>query len=316
MRATMRGADLPFRDPSRDHGTALEGQFWRFVRADGVAVVALLAVCRDAAGRRWGMAALAAHPGGEVAWRVADRAAGHARGPGVRMTDGGAVVVEATRERVRFDLGPGARLDVRLEQPAPWPRRALGAMGPAQIVPGLSQYWHPWLLRARARGEAQFGGGARIGLDGATAYAERNWGAGGMPPGWWWGQAHAGGATVAFAGGRAGLGPLRTTGASLVVALPGGEALRFVRPLVPVSVEAGDGRWRLRARTARHRVEVEGTAAGDPHLLPVPVPRERRVLEGRSPQHLAATLHVRVRRRGRTVLEATSDLAGLELGRG
>jgi hypothetical protein len=46
------------------------------------------------------------------------------------------------------------------------------------------------------------------------------------------------------------------------------------------------------------------------------VPAERRRLDGFSAMHLAGTLRLRLRRRGRTVFEGTSRLAGLERGRG
>ena len=177
------GADLPFGDPRGYHGVGMEGHFWRLTRpAGGEVVIVIAAVCRDGRGRRWGMAALAAHPGGVV----------HA------------VTVDAADERsLRVDLGPDARLDATFADALPWPRRAFGALGPAHVVPGLSQYWHPWLLRARVSGSARLGD-ETIDLDGAVAYAEKNWGAGGMPPAWWWGQAHGfdrPDVCVAFAGG-------------------------------------------------------------------------------------------------------------------
>jgi hypothetical protein len=140
-----------------------------------------------------------------------------------------------------------------------------------------------------------------------------------MPPAWWWGQAHGfedAEVCVAFAGGRAGAGPLHVVAGALVVALPG-ELLRVVRPLQPLRVDVGDAGWRLRGRTARSVVEVEGHAAGStPHRLPVPVPAERRVIEGRSAQHLAGALQLVVRRRGRVRFRGVSELAGLEHGLG
>jgi hypothetical protein len=64
-------------------------------------------------------------------------------------------------------------------------------------------------------------------------------------------------------------------------------------------------------------VEVEGAADGNvPHLLPVPLPTERRRRDRAAAQHLAGRLAVHVRRSGRTVFAGTSHLAGLELGRG
>lgn len=310
------GADLPFGDPRGYHGVGMEGYFWRITHvASGVVVVALIGVSRDAAGAPWGMVALAAHPGGFV--RAADlaHASASARGIDVRAGDG---AFAAGEDHLRVGLGPDAELDVRFAARVGWPRRALGGIGLAQAVPGLSQYWHPHLLGARVRGSASIGG-QRLDLDGATAYAEKNWGSSGHPSDWWWGQAHAfdrEDVCVAFAGGEATLGPLGLRATALVVAL-GGEVLRFVNPLAPMRVTVDERGWRIVARSARHHVVVEGHANGvAPHLLPVPVPRERRRLEAFSSQHLAGALAVRVRRGRRTLYEGSSALAGLERGRG
>jgi hypothetical protein len=232
------------------------------------------------------------------------------RGLGLRAGD----AVAADERSLRIALGDDARLDVAFADPLPWPRRTFGALGPAHAIPGLSQYWHPWLLRARVTGAARVGD-ADIDLDGAVVYAEKNWGAGGMPPSWWWGQAHGfdrPDACVAFAGGRAGIGPLRTTATALVVAL-GGDVRTVVRPPRPLRVAVDDRGWRL----SGGGIEVEGHAYNvTPHLLPIPVPKERRRLDDWAPQHLTGTLHLKVRHRGRTLYEGTSHLAGLERGRG
>ena len=314
------GADPPFGDPCGYHGVGMEGYFWRLTQPQGgVVVVVLLAVSRAPTGPPWGMVALAAHPGGFVRAATVERATADPRALGVRLEDGGAPVLEAEPDRLRVDMGPDARVDVALEQQVPWPPRwAFGGIGAAQVVPWLSQYWHPHLLGARVRGAAQ-AGAAALDLDGATAYAEKNWGAAGHPPAWWWGQAQAferEDACVAFAGGRARLGPVSARATAVVVAV-GGRVLRLVCPPEPLRVAVGEGGVRLRGRTARHRVEIEGHPNGtEPHLLPVPVPAERRRREGLSAMHLAAALHVRVRRGARTVFEGTSTLAGLERGHG
>src|SRR4051812_38394465 len=328
MRATMlaayraTGADPPFGDPRGYHGVGMEGYFWRITHASaGVVVVVLAAVNRDAEGGTWGMTALAVHPGGFVRSATADRVRAARRGIGLHFEDGaGRAVLAADDGRLRVDLGADAAVEVAFEDRVGWPaRRAFGGIGPAQALPGLSQYWHPHLLGARVRGAAR-AGAAELDLDGATAYAEKNWGAGGHPPAWWWGQAHGferEDACVAFAGGRAALGPLRLPAATAVVVALGGEVLRLVSPLVPLRVDVDDRGWRLRGRTARHRVEVEGHAGGtEPHVLPVPVPAERGRHEEQSAMHLAGTLHVRVRRGARTVFEGASALAGLERGLG
>jgi tocopherol cyclase len=313
------GADPPFGDPGRPHGVAMEGWFWRFTHPErGDVAVVLAGVNRDGAGRAWGTIGLAAHPGGFEASALVEEA---------RADDDGAVAIGAEDEgtllrgdasSLRVALG-AASLDVVLEEPDRWPRRrAFGALGAAQAIPGLSQYWYPFLLRARVRG-TMVAGGRAVSLDGAIAYAEKNWSNGGFPETWWWGQAQAfdtdPSACVAFAGGRAGIGPLRLTATSLVVSA-GGSLHRLVRPLQPLHVEVGDHGWRLRGITPTGvSVSVEGHANGTPpHLLPVPEPRARRHREGAAAQHLAGELRVVLRRRGRTVFDGTSVLAGLERG--
>src|SRR3954454_6588233 len=269
------GADLPFGDPRRPHGVAMEGWFWRITApATGVVAVVLAAVNRDAGGRAWGTVGLATHPGGFSRALVVEDV-----GPGADA-DGGRLrireALEGTPAGIRVDLGADARLDVALDAPGRWPRRAFGGLGAAQAIPGLSQYWHPWLLRARVRGTAVVDR-REIDLDGAVAYAEKNWSNGGFPETWWWGQAHGfgddGDACVAFAGGRAGVGPLRLTATSLVVSA-GGELVRLGRPRQPLRVGVDGRGWRLSGRTPGGlAVEVEGHANGTPpHLLPVPVP--------------------------------------------
>jgi hypothetical protein len=311
------GADLPFGDPRRPHGVAMEGWFWRITApASGDVVIALAAVNRDTRGRRWGTVGLAAHPCGFSEAVVVDEVGAGAKADGAALRIGRALA--ATPAGLRVDLRDGLRLAVELQAPGRWPRRMFGGLGAAQAIPGLSQYWHPWLLRARVRGHAVVDG-REIDLDGAVAYAEKNWSNGGFPERWWWGQAHGfggdPGACVAFAGGRAGVGGLRVTATSLVVSA-GGELVRLVRPLQPLRVDVGAHGWRFSGRTPGGvGVTVEGHANGTPpHLLPVPVPAQRRHQEGAAAQHLAGELRVELRRRGRTVFAGTSALAGLEQG--
>ena len=77
---------------------------------------------------------------------------------------------------------------------------------------------------------------------------------------------------------------------------------------------AGGGAWRVRARSARFAVELEGEATEPALRLPVPIPAERR-LEPRSDHHLRGRLRVAVRRGRRRFLRAESSLAALEDGR-
>jgi hypothetical protein len=287
----------------------MEGCYWRFADpASGRCVVALCGVCR-APGGTWAVVALAGHPGGFLRWTDAPSGAADPDGLGVAAWDeAGAPVLRGSDRRLAIDLGPDARLEAVLERRTEWPRRAWGGLGPAQAVPGLPQYWHPWLLHGRVRGEAVVGG-ETIDLDGFDAYAEKNWGAR-FPGEWWWGQAGFGdGALAAFAGGRL-AGPLAATA---VVVRTGGEVFRLAPPFALGRADVGGGAWTIRARSARLAVSLEGEAAAPPHTLPVPVPAERRSVL-RSEHHLGGRLRAVVRRGGRVLLREESALAGLELG--
>ncbi len=186
-----------------------------------------------------------------------------------------------------------------------------------QSVPGLNQYWHPWLLGGRAGGRAVVDGEAWE-IDGAQVYAEKNWGRGGFPDAWWWGQAQGfddEGACVAFAGGLVTAGPLQTEVTALVVRLPDGEVVRLGNPVVsPVEAHISDAAWVLHGRSRQWRIDVEGTAPlSAAHVLPVPLPSERRNTPG-ALEHLAGRLEVTVRRGASVVWRGTSQLAGLEHG--
>jgi Tocopherol cyclase len=244
----------------------------------------------------WALAGVATQPGG---WHPAILDGPVADDSGVRI---GAAFAGDPRH-VKLD-GVDARLHDVVEWPRPW-----HGTGPAGWLPFMRQYWRPLVLRARAEGFI-----GDWSLEGATAYVERNWG-NGFPPIWWWGEAHDFGGdpvTAAFAGGPA-IGPLHATAVAVHL---DGRLVRLGEPVIAgVRAEVSPGRWVLRGRSLRHRVEVE--AAGDPaaaHVLDVPVPAERRVVPW-SHQHLAGRLRVRVERHGRLVWAGESSLAGLELGR-
>jgi hypothetical protein len=315
------GADPPFGDARRAHGTPMEGYYWRFTDpARGEVLIALCGVSRDRAGRGWGTVALAHHPSGALATVSTPDAAGDPARLGVTAGDAGRGdhghdgVVRGDARHVRFDLGPDARLEAELHDVVAWPHRVWGGIGLGHVIPGLSQYWLPWCLAARVTGAARIGG-RDVPLDGAVAYGEKNWGHG-FPPDWWWGQAHGfdGDPQIcaAFAGGVLRLGPARPRATALAVRL-GGRVLRRAEPVVNgVRAEVGEGTWRLRGGG----VELVGAAAVEEGcVLPVPLPAERREVAG-ARQHLAGTLELTVRRRGRLVYRGASHLAGLERGRG
>lgn len=265
----------------------MEGSFWRFTdAAAGRVLIVLHAACRGPQGP-WSLVGVAAHPGGFVRWATGDDLLDAAAG----------------RLRVRLD---GAALDATWTQDLPWPRRAFGALGPAQVLPFLGQYWHPHLLLGTASGSATLDGEA-VSLAGSTVYAEKNWGSS-FAGHWWWGQAHGlgdGAACVTFAGGRL-FGQAPT---ALVVALDG-RLLRLSPPLSAVTTSTAPGGWRVRAAG----VELEAEAdPGTAHVLPVPVPAEHRVVL-RSAQHLTGRLAVTVRRGRRVAFRGETELAGLERG--
>jgi hypothetical protein len=311
------GADAPFGDPRRAHpGVAMEGYFWRFTDvASGRVVIALCGINRGAAGS-WATVALAGHPSGFLAQAAVPGAAADDRALGALA---GAGAFRASADRVQLDLGADARLDVRLTDTRPWPRRAFGGLGAAHAIPGLSQYWHPHLLGGRARGRATLGG-ETIDLDGFAVYAEKNWGRGGFPQRWWWGQAQGferDDVCVAFAGGLVGLGALRgpQLSATALVIRVGDTLVRLGQPLLSgVRADVRPGAWELRGRGPVWSAEVTATARpGTEHLLPVPLPDQRRNVAA-AHQHLAGQLHVVLRRRGRVVFAGSSALAGLEQG--
>ena len=311
------GADLPFADPRGYHGVAMEGYFWRLTHVPSATVVIVLAsVNRDRAGASWGTVGLAAHPGGFSRSVAVAEAGGARHGIGVRAGQDGATNLSADASALRVDLGPDARLEVRFSDTVGWPRGAFGGIGPAQAIPGLSQYWHPHMLGGRVSGTACIAG-REIDLDGASVYGEKNWGRGGFPPAWWWGQSHGferDDVCVAFAGGRAGIGRAQVLATSLVARV-GDEVVRAVRPVHPMRIEVGPRGWRLHARTARHTIALEGKANGTPpHALPVPIAAERRNREDAASQYLASEVRLVVRRGRQMLFSGSSALAGLEHG--
>ena len=124
------------------------------------------------------MVTLAAQPGGFERTAIAPVASA----TGLSISAGS--LLQATPDALSVDLGPGARLSARFDARREWPRRPFGALGPAQVVPWLGQYWSPWLLDARVSGATDFG----LSLAGCDVYAEKNWG-GAFAEHWWWGQA-------------------------------------------------------------------------------------------------------------------------------
>lgn len=318
------GADLPFQDPTPAHpGVDMEGYFWRVtVPETGQVVIALIGVNEGPHGP-WATLGLAGHPQDSLAVDAHEGASADPLRLGARA--GTAFVADG--RSVRVDLGPDHQLDLVIEEPLRWPGGRLGGSSIFHSVPALNQYWHPWLLGGRTRGHAILAG-ERIDLSGGQVYGEKNWGAAGFPDAWWWGQAQGFAdrrACVAFAGGQIHSGPLRTEVTAVVTRLPGGRVLRWGNPLTsPVRAETSDDTWDYRGRMLRAdglwRIELHGYAPlARAHILPVPLPRERRNTAG-DLEHLVGDLEVRVTRQRRpgvnpeTVWTDTTELAALEHG--
>lgn len=303
------GANLPLADPRPSHGAEMEGYFWRFTDADsGRVVVALCGVNRHPEGD-WATVAIATHPNGVVR-SVAAPAASASRERFHVLVDG---VLEATEDGLHVDLGPEARVDVKMRDRFDWPL-ATGGGGAFSAVPYLGQYWHPHVLGGRASGDVVTGGEAWE-LSDANVYAEKNWGAG-FPARWWWAQAQGferPDVCVAFSGGVLTAGPLALTVGGAVVRV-GDEVVRLTPPFALVRSSVSDGRWRVEARSLRHRVRITGDGTGgEPHVLPVPIPAERRNADTDF-EHLAGHLEVEVIRGARTLFHGSSQLAALEVG--
>jgi hypothetical protein len=294
----------------------MEGYFWRLTdeRARRT-IIAMCAINRDADGREWAFVGLAAEPGGFARYAVVPSGGASPRGLGLWAGDG---IMRADAEHLHIDLGSDAMLRVRLDGSAGWPRpQAYGALGVAHAIPALGQYWHPHGLGADATGVAVLGG-VRVALAGARVYAEKNWSHSGFPDTWWWGQAHSFGGRAdvcaAFAGGDVRVGGVPLSATAVVLRI-GERIVRFGNPLLaPVRARIDADRWTLRGASARYTVEIEGHAgAGEPHVLPIPLPAQRTHVPG-SLQHLDASMRVVLRRHGRVLFAGESALAGLEHG--
>jgi tocopherol cyclase len=304
------GADVPFGNPYPDHGTEMEGWFWRISdEASGRALVALCSLNRHPAGD-WSTAAVAVHPGLTVRAGALGGARSQDSPFSVSAGDEAGRFSVGT-EQISFELGD-LSLNMAFHQPVTWPK-AFGGGGIFSAIPYLNQYWHPYYLGGKASGTVEYGDESWSFTD-AKLYAERNWGAG-FPLRWWWGQAHDFGADdvcVAFSGGLLSLGPIGRDVNGIVVRL-GSKVIRMTPPVL-VRSEVGDNQWLLRGRSPRYEIEVQGDGRHlPPHVLPVPLPGERRNIDTDF-EHLGGRLRCTVRERGRLLFDGTSELAGLEVG--
>lgn len=221
------------------------------------------------------------------------------------------------------------------------------------------------MAKGKATGWIEWGGDEdgknppkRYEFEGAPAYAEKNWG-GSFPSKWWWVQCDA--LEVVAKGGRDGggngdsgpdgdgagetaavtaVGAIRSLpGASLLPWLAkedvgmiglhyGGKFHEFVPWRGAVSWEVAPwGRWRCRAATATHEVELEADCGG--RGTPLRAPTESRGLAVLCRDSFAGELTVRLYEKGaaegnggaggqarRLVVELTSKRAAVETGGG
>ena len=303
------GANLPFGDPLPSHGAEMEGYFWRFTDVAGGRVVVALCGVNQHANGAWATVAVATHPNGLVRSVAAPLASASSDRFHVRVEG----VLEATADHLKVDLGDDASVDVEIGDRFGWPH-VTGGGGVFSAVPFLGQYWHPHVLGGRATGTVT-SGGEQWHLDAADVYAEKNWGAG-FPARWWWGQAQGferDDVCVAFSGGVLTAGPVAMTVGGAIVKI-GDEVIRLTPPTALVRSSVGNGLWNVDARGARTRVRITGDGTrSEPHVLPVPLPAERRNVDTDF-EHLAAHLELEVTRGGETLFKGSTEVAALEVG--
>lgn len=285
----------------------MEGYFWRLTDvASSRVVVVLCGVNRHPDGA-WATVALAAEPGGFL--RSAALPQAESRRDGFLVTAGDGAF-RATGSHVHLDLGDDAVIDLSIDRAVGWPH-ALGGGGVFSAVPFLGQYWHPHVLGGTVSGRASIGGDPWT-FDDAQIYAEKNWGAG-FPETWWWGQAQGfdrPDVCVAFGGGRLTAGPLAIAVGGAIVRV-GDDVVRFAPPLSTVRCSNDGRRWELTARQRGCKLRIVGHGIGEPHLLPVPLPAQRRNVTTDT-EFLAA--HISVDVTGAVQYSGESHLAGLETG--
>jgi tocopherol cyclase len=148
------GADLPFGHPERAHDVAMEGYFWRITDpGSGRVVIALIGVNRGPRGP-WATVALATSTGpGQIVDAALDGAWAASRG----LAAGSGQVFLCNDRLLRVRLSNGT-LDAQLTHLDRWPHRLWGGSSVFQAVPGLNQYWHPWLLNGGASGMVELNG--------------------------------------------------------------------------------------------------------------------------------------------------------------
>ena len=297
------GADPPFGDPRRAHGTRFEGYYWRLTdAAAGRVAIVLCGVCRDAAGP-WAVVALAAQPGGLVRSRIEPLARGVVRA--CSACAAGVVLrgsADAAARRPRAGRAARRRASRTAVVAAARLRRDRGRR---RSSPGCRSTGIRTCSAARVDG-----GRAGERRRRRRCYAEKNWGPR-FTEHWWWGQAQgfAGAdACVAFAGGarrwaarrrgrRAGRGPRAAPGAAVRARAARGGRGRLAGPRP------------LRALVGRDRGRGRGRAGGPAG----PGARASGEVEPRSQQYLAGRLRATSAAAGGGSVFAAESSAGAGL---
>ncbi len=301
------GANVPNGDPLPSHGAQMEGYFWRVTDVASLRVVIVLCGVNRHPDGDWATVAIGAEPGGFVRSAVLPLASARRDTFLVTAGDGR---FRATATEVHIELAPDAIVDLSIDRTVPWPH-SLGGGGVFSAVPFLGQYWHPHVLGGSVSGLAVIGS-EQWGFADANIYAEKNWGAG-FPERWWWGQAQGfenREVCVAFGGGRLTAGPLAMTVGGAVVRVDD-RVVRFAPPLSRVRSSTDGTRWEVHARSRRQSLRLVGVGLGEPHVLPVPLPAERRNVDTDF-EYLAA--HMTIELTGDVRYSGETHLAGLEVG--
>ena len=289
------------------HGAEMEGYFWRVTDVAASRVIVVLCGVNRHPDGDWATVAVASEPGGFVRSGVLPLA--WARHDAFLVTAGDGAF-RATAHEVHIELADDAVVDFSIDRAVGWPH-ALGGGGVFSAVPFLGQYWHPHVLGGSVSGSATVGA-ERWDFSEAEVYAEKNWGAG-FPEHWWWGQAQGfdrPDVCVAFGGGRLTFGPLAVRVGGAVVRV-GDDVVRFAPPFSKVRSSTDGTRWEVEARTPGHALSLVGVGMGAAHVLPVPLPAERRNVDTDF-EFLAA--HMTLELTGDVRYSGETHLAGLETG--
>jgi hypothetical protein len=115
---------------------------------------------------------------------------------------------------------------------------------------------------------------------------------------------------VAFGGGRLTAGRLAMTVGGAIVRV-GDDVIRFAPPLSTVRSSTDGSRWEVTARSRRCKLRLVGIGLGGPHVLPVPIPAERRNVDTDF-EYLAG--HMTLELTGAVNYSGETHLAGLETG--